>query len=217
MNYLQLVNSVLRRLREDEVDSVEQTSYSKLIGEFVNQTKREVEDAYNWNALTQSLTLYTTDGLFNYVLDGAGSRFRVIDVLNLTQKVKLKNQSREYMNTLYLANQPTSQKGSPWYYGWNGVNADGDYAVDLWPIPNKQYQLQFNLIIPQDQLEDNSTTLLVPSEPVILGAYYKAVRERGEDNGNAAAEVAIQYQGALSSAVAQENARFCEEAVWYPA
>ena len=36
MTYLQLVNSVLRRLREEEVSTVSQNSYSKLIGEFVN-------------------------------------------------------------------------------------------------------------------------------------------------------------------------------------
>ena len=40
MTYLQLVNSVLRRLRENEVDSVNQNNYSKLIGEFVNDAKR---------------------------------------------------------------------------------------------------------------------------------------------------------------------------------
>ena len=45
MTYLQLVNSVLRRLREDEVTTVGQTSYSKLIGEFVNDAKRTVEDS----------------------------------------------------------------------------------------------------------------------------------------------------------------------------
>ena len=31
MTYLQLVNSVLRRLREDEVDTVSANSYSKLM------------------------------------------------------------------------------------------------------------------------------------------------------------------------------------------
>ena len=38
MTYLQLVNSVLRRMREDEVVSIENSndSYVKLIGEFVN-------------------------------------------------------------------------------------------------------------------------------------------------------------------------------------
>ena len=47
MNYLSLVNSVLRRLRETEVSSVADNAYSKLIGDFVNDAKRQVEDAYN--------------------------------------------------------------------------------------------------------------------------------------------------------------------------
>ena len=40
MTYLQLVNSVLRRLRENEVDTVAETSYSALIGDFVNDAKQ---------------------------------------------------------------------------------------------------------------------------------------------------------------------------------
>ena len=40
MTYLQLVNSVLRRLRENEVDTVPETSYSVLIGDFVNDAKQ---------------------------------------------------------------------------------------------------------------------------------------------------------------------------------
>ena len=43
MTYLQLVNSVLRRLREEEVSTVGQTSYSKLVGEFINDAKRTVD------------------------------------------------------------------------------------------------------------------------------------------------------------------------------
>lgn len=217
MTYLQLVNSVLRRLRETEVSTVSETSYSKLIGDFVNQTKREVEDGYNWNVLTQSLTVYTTDGLFNYVLEGIGTRFRVIDVLNLTQQVKLQNKSREYLNTLFLTNQNGTQKGAPIYYGWNGADENGDFQVDLYPIPERQYQLQFNVIIPQDDLSTDTDRLLVPYEPVIYGALAKAIRERGEDNGNQSAEVQGMYLGTLSSAIAQENARFPDEAVWFPA
>ena len=36
MTYLNLVNSVLRRLREDEVTSVTNDTYSKRVGGFVN-------------------------------------------------------------------------------------------------------------------------------------------------------------------------------------
>ena len=47
MTYLQLVNAVMRRLRESEVTSVSQNTYSALIGELVNQSKRYIENAVN--------------------------------------------------------------------------------------------------------------------------------------------------------------------------
>ena len=48
MTYLQLVNKVLVRLREDQVTSVASNDYSLLVGEFVAQAASEVEDAWNW-------------------------------------------------------------------------------------------------------------------------------------------------------------------------
>ena len=40
MTYLNLVNSVLRRLREDEVTSVSNTTYGAMVGDFVNDAKK---------------------------------------------------------------------------------------------------------------------------------------------------------------------------------
>jgi hypothetical protein len=40
MTYLQLVNKVLTRLRENTVDTVGQSTYSALVGELVNDAKR---------------------------------------------------------------------------------------------------------------------------------------------------------------------------------
>ena len=51
MTYLNLVNNVLRRLREDEVSSVTDNTYSKMVGDFVNDAKKMVEDAWDWSAL----------------------------------------------------------------------------------------------------------------------------------------------------------------------
>ena len=55
--YLTLVNDVLSRLRESEVTSVSDNTYSSLIGRFVNEAKREVEDAWNWNRLRSTITI----------------------------------------------------------------------------------------------------------------------------------------------------------------
>ena len=85
MNYIQLVNDVLIRLREPEASSVSDNAYVKLIAKFVNDSKRVVEDSYNWNALSDTLSATTTADVFNYVLVGSGQRFRVIDVINDTQ------------------------------------------------------------------------------------------------------------------------------------
>ena len=56
MTYLEAINKVLRRLREDEVPSPDSTAYSKLIGDFVNDAKRLVEDSWNWSGLRKSGT-----------------------------------------------------------------------------------------------------------------------------------------------------------------
>ena len=84
MTYLEIVNKVLRRLREPTVASVSENSYSALIGELVNVSKREIEDSWNWAALRTTLTATTAPDLFNYVLSGAGTRFRVLEVINDT-------------------------------------------------------------------------------------------------------------------------------------
>ena len=51
MTYLEIVNSILVRLREPTVSTVGLDAYSTLIGKFVNDAKRQVEDAYAWNVL----------------------------------------------------------------------------------------------------------------------------------------------------------------------
>ena len=42
--WLELTNAVLTRLREPTVTTVSSTTYTSLIGAFVNEVKREVED-----------------------------------------------------------------------------------------------------------------------------------------------------------------------------
>jgi hypothetical protein len=46
-NFLDLTNSVLSRLREPEASSVVDNAYVKLIARYINDSKRQVEDAYN--------------------------------------------------------------------------------------------------------------------------------------------------------------------------
>jgi hypothetical protein len=212
MNYIQLVNSVLRRLRETEVSSVADNAYSKLIGEFINDAKRQVEDAYAWNALSETLSASTTNGIFNYVLEGSGQRFRMIDVLNDTSNSVVHNATTRWMNEQFLLT--SVQRGSPAYYNFNGTDSNGDTQVDLFPIPNGVYEIRFNIIKPQVALSGDADTLLVPSEPVIFNATARAIAERGEDGGILAGEMAFIYNQSLADAIAIESGRYIEESAW---
>jgi hypothetical protein len=212
MNYLELVNDVLIRLREPEATSVSDNAYVKLIAKYVNDSKRQVEDSYNWNALSETLSATTVADVFNYVLVGTGQRFRVIDVLNDTSNRVLRNAPTNWMNEMFLITTPL--KGSPEYYNFNGTNTDGDTQVDLFPIPNGAYDIRFNVIRPQVPLALNSDTLLVPHEPVILGALARAQAERGEDGGVQTAETYVLYNQSLADAIALESGRYIEESAW---
>lgn len=210
--YIQLVNEVLIRLREREVTSVNDTAYSKLIGKFVNDAKRQAEDAYNWNALSTTLTADTTPGIFNYVLAGSGQRFRMIDVINDSSDYILKNIATSEMDRLFLTT--SSDSGEPRYYNFNGTNVNGDTQVDVYPIPDTVYSLRFNIIRPQVPLSANSDVLLIPHEPVVFGAVARAMAERGEDGGMDSNAMYALYQQSLGDAIGLESGRYVEESAW---
>jgi hypothetical protein len=212
-NYLELTNDVLIRLREPEASSVSDNAYVKLIAKYINDSKRQVEDAYNWNSLSETLSATTTANIFNYVLEGTGQRFRVIDVLNDTSNFVMRNASTRWMNDQFLIAAPAT--GSPYYYNFNGTDSNGDTQVDIYPIPNGVYNIRFNVIRPQVELVTNSDQLLVPHEPVILGALARAQAERGEDAGTQSSETYALFKQSLADAISLESARYFEEEAWY--
>lgn len=209
--YISLVNNVLVRMREPEVNSVNENTLSKLVGILINDTKRQVEDAYNWNALTDTLIVDTVAGTYGYTLNGSGQRFKVIDVQDVTNKRFLTPVSTNYMSSL-LINSPGNAQ--PAYYNFNGVHSTGDTKVDLYPIPDGSTQIYFNMYIPQADLVNDGDVLWVPDLPVVLGAFARALVERGEDGGLNSSEAYAQYRSALSDAIATESSRFIEEETW---
>ena len=210
--YLELVNDVLVRLREPEVSTVQENVLSKLIGKLVNDAKRQVEDAYNWNSLTSTISLVTSPNVFNYGLVGVGTRFKVIDVFNYTQNSQMRNVPTSLMTQRFLI--PSTETGFPAEYNFNGVNSNGDTQVDVFPIPGSVQTLLFNFYIPQEKLTSDSDSMLVPSEPVILGAFARALVERGEDGGLNSSEAYGLYKASLADAIAIESSRFVEEDGW---
>jgi len=211
VTYLQIVNKVLVRLRESEVSSVSQSSYSKLIGELLNQTKREVEDAWSWVLLRSTIQVPTVAGTIRYTLTGAGNRFKLLHVFNDTADTEMFQIPSKEMTQNYTGG--TLIAGSPNKFDFNG-STDGDPNVDVWPQPNSVEYLNFDMIVPQEDLSDDADILTVPEYPVILGAYAKAAAERGEDGGLMFAEAESNYQKALSDAIAIDASRLPYETIW---
>lgn len=207
MTYLQIVNSILTRLRENTVATVTATSYSSLIATYVNDIKKQVEDAYNWDALEQTITVTTSSGTSTYTVTGSGRRPKDITVNDTTNQSQLHNVPLQWI--LDQQQLSTVQNGNPIYYAWNGWTGT-DSKVEFYPTPDGTYSIKFNMNVPQADLSDGSDVLLIPECPVILGAYARAVAERGEDGGLASSEAYGLYKSALSDAIAVESTRFIE-------
>lgn len=222
--FLSAVNSVLRRLREREVSSVNDNTYARLIGTFINDAKREVEDAHNWSHLKNTIQLTTDIGELRYSLTGSTRRFRLIQdhmgrnaVFNDTDDIYLrKSPSTRWMSKQLNSNNVRS--GTPEWFEFNGFTEEGDVIVDLYPIPDKILTVNFDFIIPQDDFRvngsDDSTVIKVPPNPVILCAWSKAIYERGEDAGYLSDLAYRDYQNALADAISWDIQNTSDKIDW---
>jgi hypothetical protein len=208
MTYLQLINNVLVRLRETQVSTNSETAYSTLIGLFVNDAKRQIEDAFSWNVLGQTVNIATTSGTYIYSMTGAGQKFQVMDALNTTANVGLQNISFVQMNR--FQNLVPTVTGVPEYYAFDGVDSNGDTKVVLYPRPDGVYNLPFALTVPQAPLTTDSTVVKVPDYLVVQNAFARALVERGEDGGLSSSEAYQLYRGMLADQIALEGTRYPE-------
>jgi hypothetical protein len=209
MTYLELVNDVLVRLRESTVSTVGETTYSSLIGKFVNDAKRQIEDTYTWNVLNQTVTVTTAGGTSSYSLTGTGQKFRIAEALNTTNYIVLSNIAVSDMNR--KLNFGTPVQGVPTEYCFNGSDGNGDTKVDLYPVPNGVYTLKFDVTIPQANLTADGTSVKVLDYLVAQSAYARALIERGEDGGTNSNEAYALFRGMLSDAIAMESTRYPED------
>lgn len=211
MTYIQLVNDVLARLRESSVAAISTNAYSSLIGKFVNDAKRQVEDSWNWEALYTTITVTTAGGTSGYTLTGSGYRVKIDSVNNGTRKYPLSNVALRFIKDIQQTTTATS--GTPEYYALSG-NSGGNATVELYPTPSGVESIKFNCYVPQSDLSADSDVLTIPSEPVIAGAYARALVERGEDGGLSSSEAYGLYKGILADLIALEASRHIEAECW---
>lgn len=210
--FLDCVNGVLRRIREDEVVAVIQSDYSKLIGDMVNEAKREVEDAWNWSVLRQTITVTTAASTSNYTLSGSNMRTKIEEAYVPASHIFLGQISAPEMN-MYL-NVLSAPSGRPYNYAFGNTNTSGTLTVDVFPIPDNTYTLKFNCYVPQADLVNDTDVIYVPSDVVIQGAYLRAINERGEDGGRLSDQQADLYRKTLANYISIEAGRESDLVLW---
>jgi len=221
ITFLQATNRVLRRLRQSEVTTLANSSeYVKLIADFVNETKSEIEDAWEWSNLQAYFDVTTVAGTSTYSLTGTTEEFKLYDAWNTTTGYRIKGpMPLDFVN--YQELTVSNPSGQAEYFSFAGVDADGYIVVNLVPNPSDTgTTYRFFGYNPQAELNtntDDDTVILVPSRALFLGALAKAISERGEDGGAPMAEADVAYNKALGDAIAIDALKQNKYMDWYTA
>ena len=220
MTFRGLINEVLIRLREDTIssdwsgdinDSSTISAYQKVIGALVNDSKRSVEGYHDWINLRETVEVTTVASTKNYNLS-SGQEIKLIDAINQDTGMHLRQVSKVYINSIQY---PTDNTGEPLYYAFNGSDSSNNLKVDLSPVPTEAHTISFDIIKYQDDLATASTVIKVPTKPVVLGAWARAISERGEDGGTQSSLMAIEAAESLKQAVMLDSGNTQYETDWF--
>ena len=208
MNYLQLVNGVLDRLREPQAPTVRTTDdpVVNVVKHFVNDAKRHVEAAHGWNATRMLWEFSTEAGTPAYALDHTSGGARVTQVSRVG--------SHTPMDQWDLRAVIGQRTGSPWRYAWEGTDDVGNIMLRFDPIPDDVYGIA---VLGHRNLPDlayDTDKLRLPDQPVLYYALALAARERGEVGGQTATELFAMAQQYISDAIALDATLSPTEYTW---
>jgi len=238
MTYLELVNSVLKRMRETTVTTITENSLSTLVGEFVNDAKRVVEDAWQWSSLVDYVDVTTVAGTATYELNSLSTG---IGGANLRSRARLylepeKGQPLAYITTAgseaqlspfnlasnqlevtIASNQSVRQP--PRYFALEATSSIVDGRVNkrlrLYPTPDAVYTVRVYFVNPPNVLSSTSDTTPVPDDPIIQQAYLYSLYERGEELGEMLTLTAQKAQMALTDAISLDQNTTATEVNFY--
>ena len=216
MTYLELVNDVLIRLREDTIDSIGGSSQAELndpvaymVKQFVNDAKRLVEDAHTWNALRNEWVVVTSKGTSTYPLTGSGGR-AVLDAVYSAWGGAI----REATLNKIRKDSLRGGENTPMYYAIDGTDANGDARIRLSPTPKATGDFHVYGFQHQPDLQKDTDVLKVPHKPVVYFALAMAARERGEVGGQTSTDIFGLAKGYMSDAIAIDAASNSLDDIW---
>lgn len=205
--YLNILNSVQRRLRENVSEDVESNEYDTLLGIFIDDAKREYEDTWKWERYKEVISVNTADN---------------DDIMNLGNNTSQRTQIRRGWNTTsadpissipmswildnQLSSSPTT--GSVTGYHWaGGSSTDGSATVHLYLRADGIQTLKWWIYNPPVALSGNAAATFYngPENVVILGAMLRALAERGDDGGRNYQILSKEYKVAVSDLLGYEQ------------
>jgi len=210
--HVQLVNNVLKRLRESTVTNFDDTEYSNLISVFVNDAKEDIEGQWDWTTLRSNLTFVTVASTSSYSITGSNERTRILRVFNTTQSNTVHRITDDRMDRNLNFNTPV--EGIPQQYRQRGIDSSGLLKMDFYPVPDAVYTILLPSVVPQAELAVSSTVITIPSKPVELMAYAIALRERGDAGGTSVAEAVAIANSSIQNAIILDTSYVQEEIVW---
>lgn len=197
---LSIVNSILERLREDTVTTVNENSYSKLIACFVNDAKADMEDInYEWAAYETEIDIsILSDGTRLYDITSEtndrswllrdSNEDRIPAAYDITSNevgqlydapLKDIHRERALTNNIVDVSNP-----KVFALKWD---SDGGWQIELLWGSNTARDWRMYFYVPQAPLatdgSDDNTELQLSSRPIYLRALAYALMERGEELG----------------------------------
>lgn len=219
-----MVNRVMRKLGERELNGSATeltTDYEKLIGDIINDVKEEIENAHQWRALRSTETVTVAANAATATITNGNERSSIIRItqaerggliplcFDVTDGINSIDHLKEIdlSEIIYLDTLAQDDYSDPVYFALD--NTAGD-VLKLWvhPRPADQRSIDITLCIPQARLETNdlATNISIPTRPLLMGAVWHAMEERGEELGTRGFFNEARYMEALQTAIARDSA-----------
>jgi len=222
MNFLELHNKVLDRLRENRIVSsdIGNDPYVNSISAHINDAKDTVQNAWNWGVLRGEDTIAGTQGNEILELTGSGdTNYLINGILCVDTGLFLRQRETAYMAEAYAndANDPVGEAVPREFALYYNNSSTGDIQVRMNPRPEADYTFKVFRIQDRADLVNYDDVLLLPALPVYSLATALASRERGDLNGTPTSELFMLADAHLSDAIAMDSALYPEDTTWFVA
>ena len=240
MNYLEMVNEVLVRMREDEVLSVTDSNndpQQKLVCKLVQDAAKFVMGSHTWNSQRKVWTVPLLEGKGRYTLPTSGQGAAIYTVRYTGTEEVLTEANARYLST------KSGEAGKPRLYNPSWTDK-GNVSLQLYPVPDNRYQssedidsseygiAEYALAEYNGKESEGSNTLAVfgysqeerlssdidevvlPNMPVMYYALAYASRERGELGGQSTGELFALAASYMSDAIAWDVNNSSLEYIW---